>query len=454
MKTIVLGLFDQLDHAREVLAELSRSPLDLDLVELVNSDIDIQHNLAAEAGLPLRRGLSSGLVAGAFVGAIAGYLAGTTALVALGPLLATAGGTLLGMVVGVALAAISETNRVPPMHRDELELAVSEGATAIIVRTDNLPTARAIGDLFRLGGSRELSPLPGMRVDDPLPEPVDGSLFAPPEAAGMTIPGQPPATLAAGSTAGSGLTEAAAAAGGAPPSFAPPVLDTPESAPTEGEPLFAPPWRRGAGGQEAVPAPGANVPLGNDAAQRTLQADMDGTFEATGRVQPDVRHAEPIVGVDDPATVGAPSVAETKASAPEPVAKNEVVASPPAADAPSAARGLRGRVAGALERAGLDPGGALQARIDEGGEATLVALPGVGPVAVSLIRARMGAVGLTWPDEQTPAAPVAPSPSRSAAQASPAKTRTRSGPPPTPPEKVDPASMLLGVIQDVIDENG
>lgn len=243
MKTVVLGLFDDLDTARRVLNQLAASPLDLDQISVVHGDLDTQRGLARDAGLPAHRGPMAGVVAGALIGAALGYYAGTAlAPEAVGWLLALALGAVIGALVGGALGAISETVRVPKVHQAEVLQAIGEGATALVVRSDSLPTARAVGDLFRVAGSRELSPLgppaPQTDAEDP------AAAAAAVEAEQGVIAEPLGESFAGAATA----AETAQFAQFAPPveSDRAPAVAGPTTAPqAAGETIFAPPWRRG-----------------------------------------------------------------------------------------------------------------------------------------------------------------------------------------------------------------
>lgn len=277
MKTVVLGLFDDLETARRVLNQLAASPLDLDQISVVHGDLDTQRSLAREAGLPAHRSPLAGTVAGALAGAALGGYAGATLVPeSVGWLLAMALGAVLGAAAGAALGALSETVRVPKAHQAEVLTALEGGATALIVRSESLPTARAVGDLFRVAGSRELSPLgpvpaaaagagPDLAtaadalvtaggetvldegvVAEPLgeafaPAPADDhARFAPPPAEAGGAIDAPAAPTATDRLAGTGGPAASAAA------------------PAAGETLYAPPWRRGVvDPADAAPAPTA-----------------------------------------------------------------------------------------------------------------------------------------------------------------------------------------------------
>ncbi|MFN2114310.1 MAG: hypothetical protein ACK2T6_01255 [Anaerolineae bacterium] len=157
MKNVVFGLFDELDDARRVLRQLADSPLDLDAVQIVHADPDVQHQLATEIGLPRDRAMATGVLVGGLLGAAVGAYSGNGWLAPLGPLLAAAGGSIVGAVAGALGGAMLETVRLPDASRGEIVAAIDDGGTAILVRTANLPTARAISDLFHAGGSRRLS---------------------------------------------------------------------------------------------------------------------------------------------------------------------------------------------------------------------------------------------------------------------------------------------------------
>ena len=243
MKTVVFGLFDQIDDARRVLCQLASSPLDLDTVSVVHADPSVQQQLATAAGLPPRRGVWAGLLGGAMVGAVFGAIAGNGALAFLGPLLSAAAGAIVGGGLGAAVGAVAETVRLPEAYAAELTAAVANGATVLMVRTGNLPTARAIRDLFAAGGSRVLDTGAAAEPDEDL------TRYAPSPAAGPTAPPPFPGEGATGQDA-------------------------------EDHTLFAPPWRRtpfAARPRRAVrlseeaPTPPAASPATSDAALATPQ---------------------------------------------------------------------------------------------------------------------------------------------------------------------------------------
>ncbi len=198
MKTVVLGLFDDPAAAEQVLRQLAQSPLDMRSVHVVHADATVQRNLERAVLLPCRRGAVGGALTGAVVGAALALFAQATMapLAALGPLLAASGGIVLGGLGGAALAVSATAVAIPPASAAEVARAVEDGATAVVVQTDKLPTARAIADLFRLAGSRlptaadSLSPPPASADGAATPSPVawqeDHSQFAPrrPRAAG------------------------------------------------------------------------------------------------------------------------------------------------------------------------------------------------------------------------------------------------------------------------------
>lgn len=334
MKTVVLGLFDDLAQARGVLTQLVGSPLDMDAIEVVNNDLDVQRALVADHGLDRgRRGVGTAVGLCAMLGAVGGYLLGTGPLADLGALLTVAGGILLGAAGGLALGLLSETVRVPEEHSAAVLSALGEGATAIVVRTSNLPTAHAIGDLFRAGGSRLLdAPVAKRRAP----------------AGGIPESGAGDRSESAEST-----PERPSAAGGSAPSPAG-AEDTPAA-----ETLFAPPWRRGADGtggtdSDSVPAPEAS--------------ESDTAFSAPSAAAP------PAV-----ARFRAPSVAETPPLSTAPALSDE---------ADIVALDLTPRFARPLREAGLVTVGALKASFGRDGEA-LKAIAGIGPAAIAEIEERL-----------------------------------------------------------------
>lgn len=203
MKTVVVGLFDEIEPARRVLIQLATTPLDVDSIEVVHADPEVQAALSGEAGLPKSRAMPLAAIAGACLGGALGALAGNGWLAALGPLLATALGVLVGGALGLLVGALSVKLAIPPEHLDELTAAIGQGATALIVRTHNLTTARAIGDLFAAAGSRALSPLAEAHTEtevaaevvavagspaEPAATPEEHVLFAPPWRRGVADP--------------------------------------------------------------------------------------------------------------------------------------------------------------------------------------------------------------------------------------------------------------------------
>ncbi|MFN2252234.1 MAG: hypothetical protein ACK2UL_09990, partial [Anaerolineae bacterium] len=117
MKNVVFGLFDELDDARRVLRQLADSPLDLDAVQIVHADPDVQHQLATEIGLPRDRAMATGVLVGGLLGAAVGAYSGNGWLAPLGPLLAAAGGSIVGAVAGALGGAMLETVRLPDASR-------------------------------------------------------------------------------------------------------------------------------------------------------------------------------------------------------------------------------------------------------------------------------------------------------------------------------------------------
>lgn len=399
MKTVVLGLFDDLEDARRVLGQLATSPLDLSAIEVVRRDVASQSALTHEAGLGGRRAPWAAVLAGGLLGATAGALAGQGPLASLGPLLAMAAGLIVGAIAGAALAGFSDTLRVPPAHAGEMLEAVQAGATAIVVRTDNLPTARAIGDLFTACGSRDLSAL----------------------------------------DAGEGIDEdkatAPAVVGTAAGTIDPP--SSREKEPTDA--IFAPPWRRGVPQPDAEPTPdvvtvppppAASEPPAVVESTRAEAPDLGAegvtwsAARAAGTADRADKPAQPTVS-----SPGAPVRFEPLPTTPaEPPSPPSASPSPATTDAPAAAipvdasieatiagdaeaepegvtladdadiivLGLSARHARALRDAGIPTVGQLadaMERVERGD----LAIPGIGPAGARTIREQLDGAGVRRP---------------------------------------------------------
>lgn len=252
MKTVVMGLFDRVDDARRVLTHLASLPLDLDTIQVVHADPAIQRRLADEARLPARRALRNGLVLGGGLGAAIGFMAGSPSLggalpviSSLGPLLTMAAGTLAGAVLGMLGGVMTESLRLPAEHQDDVIEALGTGATVVMVHTENLPTARALSDLFRDSGSRMLS------TADPIGAAGDApaALFLPPA---VPIAGAAPDD--SGSTIDAPTTAPADASLVVPDEYLP----------------FAPPWRRADGDVEESSDASVDIPPPPDLAVDAL----------------------------------------------------------------------------------------------------------------------------------------------------------------------------------------
>ncbi len=339
MKTVVLGLFDQIDDARRVLAHLAALPLDMDAIQVVHPDPDTQRRMAAEANLPPRQGVRNGAVLGALLGAALGFMAsspgmgGPLPLVAgLGPLLTLAAGAVLGGVLGAVGGAMSETVRLPAEHQQAVIEALGTGATAVMVHTDSLPTARALGDLFRDSGSRVLPALAGDGAGA-------GDAATATGAAGTLQPAWPPVSEAAGAAdAGRWLRE---------------------DVPAEHQ-VFAPPWRRAE--EDAGDADAGDGAWGAADAAAADDARPDGGGPAVA-VIPDVHGADEGGAVDGDA-LWAPRVE--------------------GGDVPLEDLGLSPRIARPLAEAGIVNLAELRrAAADPDG---LLALRGIGPAALVEIR--------------------------------------------------------------------
>ncbi|MFN8423597.1 MAG: hypothetical protein U0470_09535 [Anaerolineae bacterium] len=374
MKTVVLGLFDDLETARRVLNQLAASPLDLDQISVVHGDLETQRNLAREAGLPAHRSPLAGMIFGTLVGAAIGYIAGAAlAPDVLGPLMSIALGAMLGAIGGAAMGALSETVRVPRVHQLEVLQAIAEGATALIVRSDNLPTARAVGDLFRVSGSRELSPLdpgpaPAPSEDDgddspaETVEPVTGVVAEPLGGPATAPPGDAELSRFAPPTA---PPTAPATAPATPPAVESVATMTPAAAPSEGETLYAPPWRRGVVDPASAVAPPADPRAAPPAPSPT--ASPAGPTAAPAATEPEAAGSAPSAGA--PTAGSAPPAAATS-SAPSPAIAPPHPVRPPARPRRARGRDHGGRSGADGRRAHRDaPHGAAPHRRDRRGGA-------------------------------------------------------------------------------------
>ncbi len=154
-RTLVVGLFDAAPDAGQVLRQLADSPLDLHDVAVLHRDGDTQRQLRRLANIPDDRTTLVAGAIGALLGAALGVLA-STSIPALGPALNAAVGGVVGCLGAIVVSIVASPLRIPPEHRDALAQAVDDGASVVIVRADGLPTATAIGDLFRASGARNL----------------------------------------------------------------------------------------------------------------------------------------------------------------------------------------------------------------------------------------------------------------------------------------------------------
>lgn len=397
MKNVVVGLFDRIVDAERVLAHLASSPLDLDTIQVVHAQTDVQRRLGEAAGLPPRRSVRNGLVIGLIAGAGLGFLAalpsvagGLPLLTELGPMLAMAAGAIIGALAGGAVGAFSDNVRLPPEHAEAILAALREGAAVIMVHTENLPTARAIGDLFRAGGSRIFEPGHPLAIDD---EAVAAAAAA--EAAlygrgrGAPVPGDPDGSPDAG---GDGT---------------PAEPDVPDA-----HMPYAPPWRRADGGDggdaDAWPSDGAPdamsgaggevpIPVAAEASTDAWAAPVAASVDtATGSA--DERAETPETATES--TEAGAEWAESTAESAEPVVdSSEAVAESPAGppvatpvgNGDLSGLGLSARVLRPLSDAGITDVTALRTLADQG-DAALLAVRGIGPSGVTEIRTGLARV--------------------------------------------------------------
>ena len=394
MKTVVLGLFDDLDGARRVLAQLAASPLDMEAVEVIHADSAVQGALAAEAGLPPARAVPTAGVFGALLGGALGALAGTGPLAAVGQLLATAAGALVGGAVGLAAGAFSTNLRLPPVHTAAVLEALQSGATVLVVRTDNLPTARAIRDLFQACGSRELPQIEGEEGMTHEPE-IAGTAGMAGTAPGTLSPGPADHTFLADHAAAADYTLATDQTLAADHTlFAPRPAGSPGPAADQPEhTIFAPPWRRGV----QAPEPAEDAAWSGP---QFYEAPIGAHYEAPIGAPPD-QHvpAEPpdidpadVAGYIPPPSFLDPWTGPSGTDTLAPVAPGPVAPLPVAriAEHDLATLGLSSRIAGMLVMAGITSRADLEAQLARGDDA-LLAIHGIGPAALTEIRQRLAA---------------------------------------------------------------
>lgn len=390
MKTVVVGVFDQLADAGRVIAQLAASPLDMDTVQVVHSEAAVQERLSAEAGLPPRRAALSTLLAGAALGGLAGFwfggglaaadaAEGATALLPnLGPLPGLALGLVLGAALGLLAALFGERTEIPEQHRAGLLQALREGATVVTVRTENLPTARAIGDLFRAGGSRLM---PDVSAPSGAASEGGGGPVAVGAPAGASVGGHdagPPASHQAFVPPWRRGSAGEAADEGAPASTPAPTADP---APPAAFTLFP------EAGDAAPGAPPEAAAAGASAISSTPAAGLPGQ----GRPLPDrtLRHGDVVIGRDTTSQpLQMPEVAPLPADSPGFVPRPE--GSPmPAAEPPLEALGLPARIVRALQAAQVRDTATLRQMAAQDPRA-LDLIPGIGPMAQKQIRIALG----------------------------------------------------------------
>ncbi|MFQ5459205.1 MAG: hypothetical protein ACE5EL_00265 [Anaerolineae bacterium] len=167
----VVGLFDESEAAARVLHQLAESPLDPQSVSVLHKDPVLQHSLSTAAGFQPNNSAITAAVAGAIVGGAIGAAA-TAVAPLLGYLLNFALGALVGSLAGAASVVLTRPLAIPAADAEALASAVEDGAVAVIVRADGMPTAHAIGDLFRAAGARGQE---SGASDDPYSKPARSS---------------------------------------------------------------------------------------------------------------------------------------------------------------------------------------------------------------------------------------------------------------------------------------
>lgn len=405
MKNVVVGLFDRIADAERVLEHLASSPLDLDTIQVVHAQTDVQRRLGQAAGLPPRRSVRNGLVIGLLAGAGLGFLAalpsvagGLPLLTELGPMLAMAAGAIIGALAGGAVGAFSDNVRLPPEHAEAILAALREGAAVIMVHTENLPTARAIGDLFRAGGSRIFEPGHPLAIDD--------EAVAAAAAAEAALYGRGRGEPVTGDL--DGISEAG-------PDGTPAEPEVPDA-----HLPYAPPWRRADGGDggdadawpsDGVPdgTPGVEAPIpiaaeastdewaearADSAESVAISADTvaGSAGTATESTESTAESTEPAAGSADTATDSAAVDARWAEAVDEAVeSPTDPPVATPAGNGELSGLGLSARVVRPLTEAGITDVAALRTLSDQG-DAALLSVRGIGPTGVTEIRAGLARV--------------------------------------------------------------
>ena len=451
MKTTVMGIFEVLDDAENVLAKLIESPLDVSALQVLNRNAKLQRRLDSRAELRNQRPIEQGAVIGALIGLLIGLalsveIDGQPAFISgPGPMLSMASGALIGLLIGLAYVLLSDALDIPVQHEPEIMNAIQSGATMITVRTNSVPTANAVDTFFRESGSLifEAGPQAGEHENEHTGDhgssrlASDDSIFAPTED-----------------------SEAASI----------PVDES--NFPDEHRP-FAPPWRRE--DDEASPSLAGSKPQAsgmlfpesstlNEVTPKTTTSPSstsdDSTFRKPSRTrknlstgapkQPKIRYGDSIFSVDD----------RTQAVEQRSVEPIGLTASSAPDTRPLSVLGLSPRVYATLIKAGVASVNDLQ-HVARAGDTALLDIHGIGQSALDEIRQRLVDHGpkrrssIKTPstistekskNRYTPQVPAIKSPFQdsdaSASQSN--KTRSKSDQIPTPAESPSKKTSSLG----------
>lgn len=155
MAKTVIGLFDSMSEAREVVQELIDSGFQRDDISIVSRQDD---KYVTERGDDRTSGAAMGAGAGAAVGGMGGLLVGLSALaipgvgpvIAAGPLATTLAGAVLGAAAGGILGALTDLG-VPEEEAHYYAEGVRRGGALVSVETDDHMADRAAEIMGRYG---------------------------------------------------------------------------------------------------------------------------------------------------------------------------------------------------------------------------------------------------------------------------------------------------------------
>ncbi len=143
MRTVV-GLYDQIENARQAVEALRNAGIQRDHISLVARDIEDEYKkyFERETGKDVKEGAIAGAGVGALLGGLAGLLVGLGtiilpgigAILVGGPVLATLGGAAAGALAGGLLGALIDLG-IPEEEAELYTEGVRRGGSLLVVRT-------------------------------------------------------------------------------------------------------------------------------------------------------------------------------------------------------------------------------------------------------------------------------------------------------------------------------